>query len=251
MNPTDLGLLIDDDELYVRTLQRSLSRRGLETRTATGIAEALRVAEEIRPAFALVDLRLGEDSGLTLIRPLRALRADMRILLVTGYASVATAVEAIKRGADDYLPKPATAPMILRTLGLVKPESVTIETTMTPLHRLEWEHIHQALHETGGNVSAAARLLGMHRRSLQRKLAKKTGAGTRSDRRLICAGATHLYNTPCAGATYRRTPCTPPGASAPLGKPCIYPDGGRFLPGNATMCRMLDGYQADRMDVAA
>ena len=147
MNPTDLGLLIDDDELYVRTLQRSLSRRGLETRTATGIAEALRVAEEIRPAFALVDLRLGEDSGLTLIRPF-ALRADMRILLVTGYASVATAVEAIKRGADDYLP-PATAPMILRTLGLVKPESVEIEATMTPLHRLEWEHIHQALHETG------------------------------------------------------------------------------------------------------
>ena len=101
LNPTDLGLLIDDDELYVRTLQRSLSRRGLETRTATGIAEALRVAEEIRPAFALVDLRLGEDSGLTLIRPLRALRADMRILLVTGYASVATAV--VRRGRPSLL----------------------------------------------------------------------------------------------------------------------------------------------------
>ena len=99
----------------------------------------------------------------------------MRILLVTGYASVATAVEAIKLGADDYLPKPATAPMILRTLGLIKAEAVAVEPTMTPLHRLEWEHIQQALHETGGNVSAAARLLGMHRRSLQRKLAKKPG----------------------------------------------------------------------------
>ena len=207
MNPTDLGLLIDDDELYVRTLQRSLSRRGLETRTATGIAEALRVAEEIRPAFALVDLRLGEDSGLTLIRPLRALRADMRILLVTGYASVATAVEAIKRGADDYLPKPATAPMILRTLGLVKPESVEIEATMTPLHRLEWEHIHQALHETGGNVSAAARLLGMHRRSCSASW-QETGAGTRSVAGLICAGA-----------TYRRTHPPPRQPRRSLGKP--------------------------------
>ncbi|MCD0504462.1 response regulator transcription factor [Bordetella petrii] len=175
MTPSDAGLLIDDDELYVRTLQRSLARHGLETRVATSIAEALRVAEEILPSFALVDLRLGEDSGLTLIRPLRALRPDMRILLVTGYASVATAVEAIKRGADDYLPKPATAPMILRTLGLAKSESVAIESTMTPLHRLEWEHIQQALHECSGNVSAAARLLGMHRRSLQRKLAKKPG----------------------------------------------------------------------------
>ncbi|WP_144632319.1 response regulator transcription factor [Bordetella genomosp. 13] len=175
MNPSGPGLLIDDDELYLRTLQRSLARHGLETRIACSVGEALRVAEEMRPGFALVDLRLGEDSGLTLIRPLRALREDMRILLVTGYASVATAVEAIKRGADDYLPKPATAPMILRTLGLLDPQNVTIESAMTPLHRLEWEHIHQALSETNGNVSAAARLLGMHRRSLQRKLAKKPG----------------------------------------------------------------------------
>ena len=133
------------------------------------------VAAELRDnGFDVVEAGDGA-SGLTLIRPLRALRADMRILLVTGYASVATAVEAIKRGADDYLPKPATAPMILRTLGLAKAESVAIESTMTPLHRLEWEHIQQALHECGGNVSAAARLLGMHRRSLQRKLAKKPG----------------------------------------------------------------------------
>lgn len=175
MIQNQIGLLIDDDELYVRTLQRSLARQHLETHIATSIAEALHIAETIQPSFALVDLRLGEDSGLTLIRPLRALRADMKILLVTGYASVATAVEAIKRGADDYLPKPATAPMILRALGLSKAESTQIEPTMLPLHRLEWEHIHQALHESNGNVSAAARLLGMHRRSLQRKLAKKPG----------------------------------------------------------------------------
>ncbi|KAG1273788.1 hypothetical protein G6F65_010846 [Rhizopus arrhizus] len=175
LHHSTLGLLVDDDELYLRTLQRSLARKGLETQTAQDAASALALARQHPPAFALIDLKLGSDSGLALIQPLRALRADMRILLVTGYASIATAVEAIKLGADDYLPKPATAPMILRTLGLVKPESVTIETTMTPLHRLEWEHIHQALHETGGNVSAAARLLGMHRRSLQRKLAKKPG----------------------------------------------------------------------------
>ena len=169
------GLLIDDDELYLRTLQRGLSRHGLQTHLACNAAQALSLAEALRPSFALVDLRLGEESGLALIAPLRALRADMRILLVTGYASVATAVDAIKRGADDYLPKPATVPMILRTLGLSEARDVAIEETMIPLHRLEWEHIHQALAATGGNVSAAARLLGMHRRSLQRKLAKWPG----------------------------------------------------------------------------
>lgn len=172
----DVGLLVDDDELYLRTLQRSLARRGLETHAASNLADALRLAGEVRPSFALLDLKLGqEDSGLALIEPLRALRADMRILLVTGYASVATAVNAIKRGADDYLPKPATADMILRALRQEAAEEVAIEPTMIPLHRLEWEHIQQALQETGGNVSAAARLLNMHRRSLQRKLSKRPG----------------------------------------------------------------------------
>jgi len=172
------GLLVDDDELYLRTLQRSLGRKGLETVTASDIASALLLARQNPPAYALIDLKLGAESGLSLIQPPRALREDMRILLVTGYASIATAVEAIKLGADDYLPKPATVPMILRALGeeddgpaddgdLEPPDA------MTPISRLQWEHIQQAMHETGGNVSAAARLLGMHRRSLQRKLAKR------------------------------------------------------------------------------
>ena len=179
---TDLpthGLLVDDDPLYLRTLQRSLARREIETVTAHDIASALEQATQSPPAFALIDLKLGSESGLHLIHPLRELRADMRILLVTGYASIATAVEAIKLGADDYLPKPATVPMILRALGETDEEGgedheeVEPPDAMTPISRLQWEHIQQALHETGGNISAAARLLGMHRRSLQRKLLKR------------------------------------------------------------------------------
>lgn len=173
------GLLVDDDELYARTLQRSLARRDIDTVIALDAASALALAREHLPDFALVDLKLSADSGLALIEPLRALHADMRILLVTGYASVATAVESIKRGADDYLPKPATVPTILRALGLDVPatpgDAPSADDTMTPLSRLEWEHIQQALAETDGNISAAARLLGMHRRSLQRKLAKRPG----------------------------------------------------------------------------
>lgn len=174
------GLLIDDDELYARTLQRSLARRGIDTRIALNASQALELARQQPPDFALVDLKLGESSGLQLIEPLRGLREDMRILLVTGYASVATAVESIKRGADDYLPKPASLSSILRALGVEKSEAPEPEDTMTPLHRLEWEHIQQALAETDGNISAAARLLGMHRRSLQRKLLKRPGPERRN-----------------------------------------------------------------------
>ncbi|MEO7773864.1 MAG: response regulator [Steroidobacteraceae bacterium] len=175
LGPGSLGLLVDDDLLYLRTLQRSLQRRHFKIVTAQTADEALKVAQAERPDFALVDLRLAQESGLDLIAPLRAIDADMRILLLTGYASVATAVEAMKRGADDYLLKPVTAEAILRALrdeGLASEEGVK---TMIPLSRLEWEHIQQALSETQGNISAAARLLGMHRRSLQRKLAKRPG----------------------------------------------------------------------------
>lgn len=169
------GLLVDDDDLYLRTLQRSLQKRGFSTLLAHGVEDAVTVARESRPAFALIDLRLGKDSGLALIEPLKAVREDMRILLVTGYASIATAVEAIKRGADNYLIKPVTAETIVRALNDELDSEAAPENTMVPLARVEWEHIHQALTETQGNISAAARLLGMHRRSLQRKLAKRPG----------------------------------------------------------------------------
>lgn len=170
-----IGLLVDDDDLYLRTLQRSLQKRGFTVMLAHSVADAVAVAQEHRPAFALIDLRLGKDSGLALIEPLKAVREDMRILLVTGYASIATAVEAIKRGADNYLTKPVTADAIVRALNDEMESDSTAENTMVPLSRVEWEHIQQALSETQGNISAAARLLGMHRRSLQRKLAKRPG----------------------------------------------------------------------------
>ncbi len=172
------GLIVDDDAAYAATLQRSLARRGIEARTAADVRQALDLALAQPPGFALIDLKLGAESGLQLIRPLRELRADMRIVLVTGYASVATAVDAIKRGADDYLPKPASVAAILAALGLEPHDGSALPIapdTMTPLRRLEWEHIQQALNDTGGNISATARLLGMHRRSLQRKLGKRPG----------------------------------------------------------------------------
>lgn len=174
-NGTRPGLLVDDNALYLKTLQRSLQKRGFETVVAQNMAEALAAARQHLPEFALVDLRLGEESGLNLIEPLRSIRTDMRIVLVTGYASVATAVEAIKRGADNYLMKPVAADAIIRSLFDEPPTNLEPETTMVPLARVEWEHIQQALRETNGNVSAAARLLGAHRRSLQRKLARRPG----------------------------------------------------------------------------
>lgn len=176
------GLLVDDDALYLQTLQRSLQKRGLTTSIATNVAEALTIANNQPLDFALVDLRLNTESGLALIEPLRRGHPTIRIVLMTGYASVATAVEAIKRGADNYLLKPTTVDMILRTLATPASDAALPEPqpTMTPLSRLEWEHIHQALAETNGNVSAAARLLGMHRRSLQRKLAKRPGPERRA-----------------------------------------------------------------------
>ncbi|AWV07675.1 response regulator transcription factor [Marilutibacter maris] len=180
------GLIVDDDVLYARMLQRGLARRGLRTAIAHDADTALSLARGEAPDFALLDLKLGADSGLSLIEPLRALDPRMRILLVTGYASVATAVESIKRGADDYLPKPASVAMILRALGLeadtaLGDDAQAAPERMIPLQRLEWEHIQQALQETGGNISATARLLGMHRRSLQRKLGKRPGPERKPD----------------------------------------------------------------------
>ena len=167
------GLLVDDDELFARTLQRSLARRNVLAQVALDGASALELVRSTAFDFALVDLKIERESGLKLIAPMKALRPCMRLVMMTGYASVATAVDAIKSGADDYLPKPASLEAILRALTDEASLEAEDEDGMIPLGRIEWEHIQQALRATDGNVSAAARLLGVHRRSLQRKLAKR------------------------------------------------------------------------------
>lgn len=171
-------LLIDDDAAFARVLSRALQRRGHTCLHAPDGASALRVAGGPLAGIVL-DLKLGGENGLALIAPLRALQPDAPILLLTGYASIATAVEAIKRGASDYRPKPVGADDVLRALfGAEDGTDLALalpDPADGPLHprRLEWEHLQRVLAEHEGNVSAAARALGLHRRSLQRKLAKK------------------------------------------------------------------------------
>jgi two-component system, response regulator RegA len=173
---TERVLLIDDDEVFTRVLARALGARGFDVHVAANGAEALAAAREHEPDHAVLDLKLGEESGLALIPELLEIRPELRILLLTGYASIATAVEAIKRGAWDYLAKPVDADQVVQALrggGDAADESAAPVFAAPPLKRLEWEHIQRVLAECDGNISETARRLGLHRRTLQRKLSKR------------------------------------------------------------------------------
>ncbi|WP_286236798.1 response regulator transcription factor [Neptuniibacter halophilus] len=167
-------LIVDDDPAFTQVLSRAIGRRGFEVQTAASVTEAEQLLQNWQPDLATVDLKMDGASGLNLIPLLRSLNPEMKILMLTGYASIATAVEAIKLGATQYLPKPADADQILAALNKVEADA-EIEVTEQPMsvNRLEWEHIQQVLKEHEGNISATARALGMHRRTLQRKLAKR------------------------------------------------------------------------------
>jgi two-component system response regulator RegA len=170
-------LLVDDDATFVRVLARALGSRGFEVITATSFDEARALARRHHPRYCVLDLKLGEDNGLRLIPELHTLVPDIRVLLLTGYASIATAVEAIKRGAHDYLAKPVDADAVVRALLDGDNDSDDSDLPDAPeqplaLRRLEWEHIQRVLTECDGNISETARRLGMHRRTLQRKLSK-------------------------------------------------------------------------------
>jgi len=167
-------LVVDDDPVFTSVLARAISRRNFKVATAHNLFDALRTAEQNIFSHAIVDLKLGQESGLSLVKELKQRYPAMEVLVLTGYASISTAVEAIKLGACNYLCKPADTEEILASFN-ANPETDTTEVPTTPLSvdRLEWEHIQKVLQENNGNISATARSLNMHRRTLQRKLQKR------------------------------------------------------------------------------
>jgi len=166
-------LLVDDDDVYSAVLGRALARRGFDVRIARGVSEAVILATCSPPEYAVVDLKLPDGSGLKLVSKLLSLDAQTRIVVLTGHGSIPSAVEAIKLGATYYLVKPVTAGDLVvafdRDGG---DEEFPINDQPMSISRVEWEHIHHVLRDNDGNVSATARALSMHRRTLQRKLAK-------------------------------------------------------------------------------
>lgn len=167
-------LLVDDDESFTQVLSRALVRRNYHTLIAHDTHSAIALAKQHNINRAIVDLKMEGESGLTAITELKQLHPDLRIVMLTGYSSVATAVEAIKLGATNYLCKPATTEEILAAFDNVKGNAnITIPDNRPSIDRLEWEHIQKVLNENNGNISATSRALGMHRRTLQRKLNKR------------------------------------------------------------------------------
>ncbi len=166
-------LLVDDNDPFRQRLARALTRCGCKVVMAATGDEALACARRHLPARAVVDLNLDGTSGLDLIPRLLEIEGAMRIIVLTGYASIATAVEAIRRGATHYLAKPTEVAEILSAFDRATGDAMTpLPPTPLSLNQLEWEHLQRTLLDHAGNISAAARALGLHRRSLQRKLHK-------------------------------------------------------------------------------
>lgn len=169
-------LIVDDDAAYCEALAAAFARRGFRVATALNVAEAERALRDEPPDYALVDLRVGDESGLVLVERAAKGSPPVHVVVLTAYASIATAVAAIKLGAVQYLTKPASVADILAAF---EPGAAEAAAAVRPaedrpsVRRLEWEHIQQVLYAHDGNVSATARALNMHRRTLQRKLRKR------------------------------------------------------------------------------
>lgn len=165
-------LLVDDDATFCKVLGNALVKRGFCVTVAHSVEQAIPLAEANPPEYAVVDLKMGGAPGLVLVKTLHELDPNTRIVVLTGYASIATAVEAIKLGAMQYLAKPANADEIVAAFSHAPDSNAPLKAQPTQIGKLEWEHIQRVLREHDDNISATARALNMHRRTLQRKLAK-------------------------------------------------------------------------------
>lgn len=171
---TQQMLIVEDDDVFGQVLQRAMERRGYVVHRAVDLAQANALATAHAPGLAILDLKLEHESTLPLIPVLKEINGDIRILVLTGYASIATAVEAVKLGAINYLPKPSDVDEVLNALLADAPDPhLPLDEARMSVQRLEWEHIQKVLQENDGNISATARQLNMHRRTLQRKLQKR------------------------------------------------------------------------------
>ena len=167
-------LLVDDDPAFLQALGKAMGRRGFDVITSSCKTDAVAMAREVGPDMAVVDLKLESESGLDLIPLLIEINPEINIVVLTGYSSIATAVTAIKRGASEYLSKPVTAGDVVKALsGELRKDDTLEDFSPMSVERVEWEHIQKVLKENDGNISATARSLGMYRRTLQRKLAKR------------------------------------------------------------------------------
>lgn len=167
-------LLVDDDQAFTQVLSRALQRQGFSVMAAHNESDALAAMRKTSFTKAIVDLKMDGPSGLALIPKLKNLNPEIEIVMLTGYSSVATAVEAVKLGATNYLCKPASTQEILAAFTATEGNAdIPVPDNHPSIDRLEWEHIQKVLSENDGNISATARALGMHRRTLQRKLNKR------------------------------------------------------------------------------
>lgn len=167
-------LLVDDEEFFRERLTRAFTGRGFTVFAAADYEEAMAIIEKSRPAIGVFDLRMPGKSGLDLVAAAKKVHPEMRIVVLTGYGSIATATEAVKLGALNYLPKPADVDDIIKSFSEDASPAGEENSDFDPpsLARVEWEHINRVLNDCGGNISAAAKKLGVHRRTLQRKLYK-------------------------------------------------------------------------------
>jgi two-component system, response regulator RegA len=166
-------LVVDDDKVFCERLARAMASRGFTARTAMSVAEAIAAIETAAPAFAVIDLKLGDGNGLDVMRALKAKRPDSRGVILTGYGAIATAVMAVKLGAFDYLAKPANADEVVQALMAGRLDGPAEHEHPMSADRVRWEHIQRIFEACDRNVSETARQLNMHRRTLQRILAKR------------------------------------------------------------------------------